>query len=207
MHYQTALAELEAMIGVDLSGKPTNSVSEHHHEQGNPHDPKSIIKRTHLFSITLALLMVASALFVTSCKKDAAEQPAASDVDYYTCTMHPSVRSQDPHGKCPICGMDLVPVKKKTAVGSQAAETNMGISSVESEAADQPGEFTVPINRQQQIGVTYATVEKQPFLPHYKSGWPGGGGQASAVGLCAAFYVEGYVQKLFVFLRANWWRA
>ena len=37
------------------------------------------------------------------------------DVDYYTCTMHPSVRSQDPDGKCPICGMDLVPVMKKDA--------------------------------------------------------------------------------------------
>ena len=35
------------------------------------------------------------------------------DVDYYTCTMHPSVRSQDPDGKCPICGMNLVPVFKK----------------------------------------------------------------------------------------------
>jgi membrane fusion protein, copper/silver efflux system len=32
-----------------------------------------------------------------------------SDVSYYTCSMHPSVRRHEP-GKCPICGMDLVAV-------------------------------------------------------------------------------------------------
>jgi membrane fusion protein, copper/silver efflux system len=32
-------------------------------------------------------------------------------VDHYTCSMHPSVNQPGP-GKCPICGMDLVPVTK-----------------------------------------------------------------------------------------------
>jgi Cu(I)/Ag(I) efflux system membrane fusion protein len=33
------------------------------------------------------------------------------DVDHYTCSMHPSVKQAAP-GKCPICGMDLIPVTK-----------------------------------------------------------------------------------------------
>lgn len=31
-------------------------------------------------------------------------------VEYWTCSMHPNVRSQEP-GDCPICGMDLIPAK------------------------------------------------------------------------------------------------
>lgn len=34
--------------------------------------------------------------------------PAAAAV--YTCSMHPQVRTTDPKEKCPICGMDLIPV-------------------------------------------------------------------------------------------------
>lgn len=29
---------------------------------------------------------------------------------WYTCSMHPQVRTTDPREKCPICGMDLIPV-------------------------------------------------------------------------------------------------
>ena len=58
--------------------------------------------------------------------------------------MHPSVHSGVP-GKCPICGMDLVPVSHRT------------------EESPEPG-FTVPVRRQQQIGVTYAEVRRRHML-------------------------------------------
>jgi Cu(I)/Ag(I) efflux system membrane fusion protein len=86
--------------------------------------------------------------------------PATNDIDYYTCTMHPSVHSKTP-GKCPICGMDLVPVYKRSA-----AANNLLIQNNETNppsANEAPGEFTVPIERQQQIGVTYATIEEMPL--------------------------------------------
>jgi Cu(I)/Ag(I) efflux system membrane fusion protein len=40
-------------------------------------------------------------------KKPAVEQ----GVDYYTCSMHPQIKADKP-GKCPICGMNLIPVMK-----------------------------------------------------------------------------------------------
>ncbi|HEX3728635.1 MAG TPA: efflux RND transporter periplasmic adaptor subunit, partial [Opitutaceae bacterium] len=102
--------------------------------------------KTVFLASCFALVLAAAA----GCSKPAAKIAAKpADVDYYTCTMHPSVRSQDPDGKCPICGMDLVPVLK---AGAPAAA-----------ASDAPREFTIPLDRQQLIGVTYATAQVKPL--------------------------------------------
>src|ERR1700677_1662083 len=105
--------------------------------------------------ITLILSGLAGFVALAGCSKPGAKSAAASDIEYYTCTMHPSVRSQDPDGKCPICGMDLVPVRK---ADSQTKPPEGGAT-----AMDQPHEFTIPLGRQQMIGVTYATVETRPL--------------------------------------------
>jgi len=186
--------------------------------------------------LSLALLIALAGLFLASCGKKEAAGGAADNVDYYTCTMHPSVHSKKP-GKCPICGMDLVPVYKTSAATNapviQSENTNqaasiqtggpkikfyqstmnpketssvpakdsmgMEMTPVYEEAGapeNQPGEFTVPIERQQEIGVTYATVAKMPVTFSVR-----------AVGTVAydtqrhwdyVARVDGYVQKLFV---------
>src|SRR5580704_8525643 len=113
-------------------------------------------------------------LVLSGCSKPAGKAAADADVDYYTCTMHPSVHSKDP-GKCPICSMDLVPVMKKvsnetTAKGNSGGMSDSGSSSMGSMTMPSPNqesgkstEFTVPVERQQQIGVTYAAVTKRPI--------------------------------------------
>src|SRR2546423_14444025 len=110
-----------------------------------------ISKLSFIGSIGIALALL---FIVVSCgKKGGAEKPA--NVDYYTCTMHPSVKAQDPKAKCPICGMDLVPVMKKgtgppASSGEHAAHAGHtapmpGTPMEPANTSEQPGEFTVPV--------------------------------------------------------------
>jgi Cu(I)/Ag(I) efflux system membrane fusion protein len=124
-------------------------------------------------------------------------------VDYYTCSMHPSVKSHDANAKCPICSMDLTAVMKK---GHNHAEhdpaSGMAAMSGDTKPAsempsDQPSEFSIPLDRQQLIGVTYAKVSRGPLQSTIR-----------AVGTVAVdkqrhwdyvARVDGYVQNLKVF--------
>jgi membrane fusion protein, copper/silver efflux system len=99
---------------------------------------------------TIHLLAVVAFALVACSKTSAPLKPP--DVDYYTCTMHPSVHAEVP-GKCPICGMELVPVKKRDG-GQMSASPSGTQTSVHRE-------FVVPVERQQQIAVTYAKVERR----------------------------------------------
>src|SRR6185295_18791444 len=95
-----------------------------------------------------------------------------------------------------ICSMALTPVKKKRG-GAPDTNSVPGQSS----ADEKPAEFTIDVERQQQIGVTYAALEKQPFRHTVR-----------AVGTVAydkqkhwdyVARVEGYVKELFVFSRGE----
>ncbi|HEY8966332.1 MAG TPA: heavy metal-binding domain-containing protein [Candidatus Methylacidiphilales bacterium] len=59
-------------------------------------------------------------LLLAGCSRKPAADPR---VAYYTCAMHPSVRSDDPKGSCPICGMNLVPVLKGEASNDAGPRT------------------------------------------------------------------------------------
>ena len=158
-----------------------------------------------LFVQKTALLIMLTALLsgAVSCSKNSATGKT-SNVDYWTCTMHPSVREKGP-GKCPICSMDLVPVMKESATpaGSSKGAPQHDHAAMlagkpsDSSATSSPShEFVVPLERQQQIGVRYAKVEHKPLRHTIR-----------AVGLIVpdktrnwqfVSRVDGYVQKLDV---------
>jgi Cu(I)/Ag(I) efflux system membrane fusion protein len=161
-------------------------------------------------SIPLKLFVLAALLISPACSKTS-KSTKPPDVDYYTCTMHPSVHAETP-GKCPICGMDLVPVMKKSGTNQSGASPSAsappsggGMQGMVGMPGMQGGaqmngapshEFVVPVERQQQIGVTYATVKRAPL--HHT---------IRAVGMVDADLrrhwafvarVDGYVQQLFI---------
>jgi membrane fusion protein, copper/silver efflux system len=120
-----------------------------------------------VFRLIVALLLLA---ITPACSKRGGAGGRDSNIDYWTCTMHPSVHAKDP-GKCPICSMDLVPVMKATATPVSSSNqpprhdhaAMLAGKPTDSSAASSPShEFVVPVERQQQIGVSFATVEMKP---------------------------------------------
>ena len=141
---------------------------------------KQLSRRNAGYLICVLLLLTSLA----ACSKQGAADGEKSQIDYWTCTMHPSVHAKDP-GKCPICSMTLVPVMKKDSGGATSPSASSSVPPVEKDkkaddmkgmgdmpgmsggskemAQEKPSEFRVPVERQQQIGVTYATVETKPL--------------------------------------------
>ena len=78
---------------------------------------EKLIKHKEISIIVIVLLSV---FFIGRCSVPSVKQPKTDNqvpthahekkAQWYTCSMHPQVRSNDPKGKCPICGMDLIPV-------------------------------------------------------------------------------------------------
>lgn len=54
-----------------------------------------------------------------------AEQASAPEGTVWTCSMHPQIRKSEP-GRCPICGMDLIPVTE--GGGSESAPERIALS-------------------------------------------------------------------------------
>ena len=108
-------------------------------------------------------LLGLSLLTLTACSRSATETKAAdSNVAYYTCTMHPFVKSQDPKGKCPVCGMDLVPVLKSATTTSTDSGTSTNAAPVVAASAiDSNGMVNITPDRMQEIGVTTEVVTKR----------------------------------------------
>lgn len=67
----------------------------------------------------------------------------AAKIEIWTCSMHPQIRQPKP-GKCPICGMDLIPVAKDSAA-----------------EADQPRQMTLSPAARKLAEVAVAPVERR----------------------------------------------
>jgi len=154
-------------------------------------------------------LLVLMVLGMGACSKPA-NPLVATYADYWTCGMHPSVHSKTP-GKCPICGMKLVPVLglKPDPSGSPNADWQ---ANSQTKAHQSPRkkelsggddvlqstlrEFTIPVERQQLIGVTYADVRRRPIRVAIRSVGTLEVDQAQIFECVSR--VDGYVEELHV---------
>jgi Cu(I)/Ag(I) efflux system membrane fusion protein len=104
-------------------------------------------------------LLGLSLLTLTACSHPSSETKDGN-VAYYTCTMHPFVRSQDPKGKCPVCGMDLVAVLKKgaSAPPSDSSSSTNAAPAAAATAVDSTGMVNISPERMEEIGVSTEVV-------------------------------------------------
>src|ERR1700729_772138 len=97
-------------------------------------------------------------LLLSACSKPDQAVSAKEVIDYYTCTMHPWIHSKKP-GTCPVCGMDLVPVyankSQPEKVSQKVIPGGKPATSSESTLPPRSHDFEIPVERQQQFGVTY----------------------------------------------------
>ena len=89
-------------------------------------------------------------------------------IKYWTCTMHPSVRAAEP-GKCPICAMDLVPVRELVETKAETQKKDVpGVTEIPGMLEGRPegtsprettGLFTLSTERRQLIGVQFTEAD------------------------------------------------
>lgn len=110
--------------------------------EGNWNVPVEVLtadgRHAHL---TFGIMTGSDGLTFESSEGVGAETTDSDEIAYYTCSMHPSVRSAEP-GTCPICSMDLTPVTR--------GEVESGMILVDSQ-------------RRQLIGVKTAPAVIQPL--------------------------------------------
>lgn len=80
---------------------------------------------SHPMKLLLAVITVAGGLILLGCSNDnsgtmtrEAQAQVEQGQQLYTCSMHPEVIRDEP-GDCPICGMELVPLKSQEAAATE----------------------------------------------------------------------------------------
>ena len=86
----------------------------------------------------------------------------SAQVQLWTCGMHPNVITEEP-GQCPICGMNLTPVKNAAEAETQAV-TEHAMDEQSAPAAPSPGaSIVIDPATIQNIGVQTAAVQERPL--------------------------------------------
>ncbi len=143
------------------------------------------MNRTMLFAaIATSILVIAGILLyrVNTAGPDPRVQPSAggtaavatSATEYYTCPMHPSVRSDHP-GACPICGMTLVKRSERIGAADTGASAlgRVALSPSQQVLANVSVIFVKRARLRKQISAVGSIEEAEPSLGHITMRFPG----------------------------------
>ncbi len=104
---------------------------------------KNIIKRKETLYVTIALIIgiITGALFFGSLGEPGKQEDKTAVVatnekqTVWTCSMHPQIRQNEP-GKCPICGMELIPLADNTGSEEESNPNEISLSASAMKLAD-----------------------------------------------------------------------
>ncbi|MBN1464161.1 efflux RND transporter periplasmic adaptor subunit [candidate division KSB1 bacterium] len=74
---------------------------------------KNFARQRYLFIILIALAFIAGYLIKPTAQDQNQQFDIHDDQTAWTCSMHPQIRQPQP-GRCPICGMDLIPANQQS---------------------------------------------------------------------------------------------
>ncbi|HDZ77625.1 MAG TPA: HlyD family efflux transporter periplasmic adaptor subunit [Candidatus Omnitrophica bacterium] len=86
---------------------------------------------------------------------------AGQEIAYYTCGMHPDVKSDKP-GMCPICNMPLVPVYKEESQQAAAGQKKSQISKIIYYRNPMDPSITSPVPMKDSMGMDFIPVYSAP---------------------------------------------
>ena len=81
--------------------------------------------RLAIIGTTIVAVLGAAGAWLVRPEGEGVAHAEGKEKQLYTCGMHPSVVQEGP-GTCPICGMDLTPVKESTTGGAKKKTTKKG---------------------------------------------------------------------------------
>ncbi|HEX6975640.1 MAG TPA: efflux RND transporter periplasmic adaptor subunit [Vicinamibacterales bacterium] len=115
------------------------------------------MKRRAIVIVILVLAAAAAGAGTWYYRVRAPRHDAAAHVEdnVWTCPMHPEVREPKP-GRCPKCGMDLVPA---SSIAAPAAAAPVTAAPTQEPRSD----LTLDLRRRQLVGVRTARVERSPL--------------------------------------------
>ncbi len=131
-----------------------------------------------IYVLLVALGMLGGWFIFGSSERHSHESHSQSVAQEYTCSMHPQIRTQDASAKCPLCGMDLIPVASEDGDSQDDDSFTMSAAAV---ALSNVEILTAKKSEPQKMLRLYGSIQANELKKHSQTA-----------------HIAGRIEKLFV---------